>query len=61
MEIKTAYKQNTKEAMLDKQDYKQKHFHDYSVKLMITEIYQQFDKKPGAQHNHQGNTDFCDS
>eukprot|EP00971_Amphidinium_carterae_P348052 6490294-Amphidinium_carterae.7 len=61
MEIKATYKQNHKEAILDKQDYKQRHFLDFSVittdidfneeyaKHMITDFYSQYEKKPGAQ------------
>eukprot|EP00971_Amphidinium_carterae_P286414 5686629-Amphidinium_carterae.1 len=30
MEITTTYRQQYKETILDKQDYKQRHFHDYS-------------------------------
>eukprot|EP00971_Amphidinium_carterae_P244833 4861108-Amphidinium_carterae.4 len=31
MEIKTTYRQGLKEAILDTQKYKQRHYHDYSV------------------------------
>eukprot|EP00971_Amphidinium_carterae_P165572 3282329-Amphidinium_carterae.1 len=55
------YRQTLKNIIEDRREYKQTHFHDYSVittndylneeymKKMITEIYQQFDTKPDAQ------------
>eukprot|EP00971_Amphidinium_carterae_P310806 6176281-Amphidinium_carterae.1 len=65
MEIKMTYRQTLKNIVEDKRDYRQTHFHDYSViatnihldeeymKKLITEIYQQAEAKPDAQPAHQ--------
>eukprot|EP00971_Amphidinium_carterae_P096961 1919468-Amphidinium_carterae.1 len=65
MEIRTTYKQKNTVAILDKQGYKQHHFHEYSVittdidmnedyaKTMIVDIYQQAAKKQTTACNHR--------
>eukprot|EP00971_Amphidinium_carterae_P174111 3451310-Amphidinium_carterae.1 len=57
MEIKTTYEPNYKDVIMDKMEYKQRHFHDYSVittdihfkeeyaKIMITESRQETRRK----------------
>eukprot|EP00971_Amphidinium_carterae_P198232 3934262-Amphidinium_carterae.2 len=63
MEMKAAYRQKHRRLVEDKREYKQNHFHDYSVimthiyldkeyiKKHITEIYQQAEK--GGQRAEQ--------
>eukprot|EP00971_Amphidinium_carterae_P260760 5173140-Amphidinium_carterae.3 len=69
MEIKTTYRQGLREVIVDKSDYKQRHYHDYSViitdidvmrntqcnaKQMIIDIYAQATKKQEIQQpTHQ--------
>eukprot|EP00971_Amphidinium_carterae_P057080 1128684-Amphidinium_carterae.1 len=65
-EIKSRYKQKNREAIVDKQSYKQHHFRDYSVittdidvkeeyaKHMIIDIYAQAQKNQDL--HHLGNT-----
>eukprot|EP00971_Amphidinium_carterae_P304829 6057564-Amphidinium_carterae.1 len=65
MEIKTTYRQTCEDVILDRNEYKQRHFHDHSViasnlyvnekyaKTIITEIFQQATKKPESQPGHQ--------
>eukprot|EP00971_Amphidinium_carterae_P170388 3376074-Amphidinium_carterae.1 len=60
MEMKAAYRQRHRKRIDDKKEYKQNHFHDYSIittniyldeeyiKKHITEIYQQAEK-PGKR------------
>eukprot|EP00971_Amphidinium_carterae_P263362 5225264-Amphidinium_carterae.1 len=64
MEIKTTYRQTCNDVIVDRNEYKQRHFHNYSVitsnlyinekyvKIMITEIYQQNAKKPEPPPGH---------
>eukprot|EP00971_Amphidinium_carterae_P192760 3825186-Amphidinium_carterae.1 len=65
MELKATYKQKHRNVVEDKRDYRQTHFHDYSVitsniyldeeyiKKLITEMYQQAEKggvQPAYKH-----------
>eukprot|EP00971_Amphidinium_carterae_P193775 3844885-Amphidinium_carterae.1 len=65
MEIKTTYRQGIQEVIVDKPDYKQSHYHDYSVvttdidmneeyaKHMIIDIHAQATKKQELQQPTQ--------
>eukprot|EP00971_Amphidinium_carterae_P203485 4038138-Amphidinium_carterae.4 len=67
MEIKTKYKQNCKDVIVDRMEYKQRHFHDHSVTtsniyvneecakitIIYTEIYAQSSKKPESPPRYQ--------